>query len=72
MKYSIPEFGLDLSKDLFLIAGPCVIESRDHVFFMASQLKKITDARKVPFIFKASYRQSEPDFDQIVPGAWCR
>jgi 2-dehydro-3-deoxyphosphooctonate aldolase (KDO 8-P synthase) len=55
MKYSIPEFGIDLSKDLFLIAGPCVIESRDHVFFMASQLKKITDARKVPFIFKASY-----------------
>lgn len=55
MKYSIPDFGLDLSKDLFLIAGPCVIESRDHVFFMASELKKITGACKVPFVFKASY-----------------
>src|SRR5215510_10007661 len=55
MKYLIPDFGLDLSKDLFLIAGPCVIESRDHVFFMASELKKITTACKVPFVFKASY-----------------
>jgi 2-dehydro-3-deoxyphosphooctonate aldolase (KDO 8-P synthase) len=44
-----------LGRDLFLIAGPCVIESRDHVFFMASELKKITAARNVPFIFKASF-----------------
>jgi 2-dehydro-3-deoxyphosphooctonate aldolase (KDO 8-P synthase) len=55
MKYSIPDFSFDLSEELFLIAGPCVIESRDHVFFMASELKKITSACKVPFVFKASY-----------------
>ncbi len=55
MRYSIPEFGLDLSKELFLIAGPCVIESRDHLFFMASELKKITSVCKVPLVFKASY-----------------
>jgi 2-dehydro-3-deoxyphosphooctonate aldolase (KDO 8-P synthase) len=55
MRYSIPEFGLDLSRDLFLIAGPCVIESRDHVLFMASELKKITAASGVPFVFKASF-----------------
>jgi 2-dehydro-3-deoxyphosphooctonate aldolase (KDO 8-P synthase) len=55
MRYSIPDFGVDLSRDLFLIAGPCVIESRDHVFFMASELKKITASYRVPFIFKASY-----------------
>jgi 2-dehydro-3-deoxyphosphooctonate aldolase (KDO 8-P synthase) len=55
MRYSIPDFGLDLSRDLFLIAGPCVIESREHVFFMASELKKITAACGVPFVFKASY-----------------
>src|ERR1044071_4851948 len=55
MRYSIPEFGLDLSRDLFLIAGPCVIESRDHVLFMASELKKITSACGMPFVFKASY-----------------
>jgi 2-dehydro-3-deoxyphosphooctonate aldolase (KDO 8-P synthase) len=55
MRYSIPDFGLDLSRDLFLIAGPCVIESRDHVLFMASELKKITAAYRIPFVFKASY-----------------
>ena len=44
-----------LGRELFLIAGPCVIESRDHAFFMASELKKITSAAGVPFIFKASY-----------------
>ena len=55
MRYSIPDFGVDLSHDLFLIAGPCVIESRDHIFFMASELKKITASYRVPFVFKASY-----------------
>ncbi len=55
MRYSIPDFGLDLSRDLFLIAGPCVIESRDHVLFMAAELKKITSDCSVPFVFKASY-----------------
>jgi 2-dehydro-3-deoxyphosphooctonate aldolase (KDO 8-P synthase) len=55
LRYLIKDFGVDLSKDLFLIAGPCVIESRDHVFFMAAELKKITSACNVPFIFKASY-----------------
>ena len=45
----------DLGRDLFLIAGPCVIESRDHVFFMAAELKKITAAAGIRFIFKASY-----------------
>jgi len=55
MKYSIPDFGVDLSNDLFLIAGPCVIESREHAFFMARELKKIAAAHKVPFVFKASY-----------------
>jgi 2-dehydro-3-deoxyphosphooctonate aldolase (KDO 8-P synthase) len=53
--YDIPGFDIDLSRDLFLIAGPCVIESREHVFFMASELKKIAAAYHMPFIFKASY-----------------
>jgi 2-dehydro-3-deoxyphosphooctonate aldolase (KDO 8-P synthase) len=55
MRYSIPDFGLDLSGGLFLIAGPCVIESRDHLLFMASELKKITSECRIPFVFKASY-----------------
>ena len=55
MRYLISEFDVDLCRGLFLIAGPCVIESRDHVFFMASELKKITAAHNIPFVFKASY-----------------
>jgi 2-dehydro-3-deoxyphosphooctonate aldolase (KDO 8-P synthase) len=47
--------GVDLARDLFLIAGPCVIESREHVFFMASELKKIASACEIPFVFKASF-----------------
>jgi 2-dehydro-3-deoxyphosphooctonate aldolase (KDO 8-P synthase) len=53
--YLIPGTNFDLSADFFLIAGPCVIENRDHAFFMATELKKITAAHNVPFIFKASY-----------------
>jgi 2-dehydro-3-deoxyphosphooctonate aldolase (KDO 8-P synthase) len=55
VRYSIPDFNIDLSRSLFLIAGPCVIESRDHVLFMADQLKKITATCGVPFVFKASF-----------------
>jgi 2-dehydro-3-deoxyphosphooctonate aldolase (KDO 8-P synthase) len=54
-RYAIPEFDVDLAHDLFLIAGPCVIESREHVIYMAEELKKITSACNVPFVFKASY-----------------
>ncbi|PYS42707.1 MAG: 3-deoxy-8-phosphooctulonate synthase [Acidobacteria bacterium] len=53
--YLISAFDIDLARDLFLIAGPCVIESRDHAFFMAAELKKITAAHHMPFVFKASY-----------------
>ena len=55
MNYAIPDFNLDLEGNLFLIAGPCVIESREHVLFMAAELKKITAASGVPFVFKASF-----------------
>jgi len=40
---------------LFLIAGPCVIESAKHPPFVARRLKAITDELGIPFIFKASY-----------------
>ncbi len=38
-----------------LIAGPCVIESRDIVFKTAENLKSICERLKLPFIFKSSY-----------------
>jgi 2-dehydro-3-deoxyphosphooctonate aldolase (KDO 8-P synthase) len=40
---------------LFLIAGPCVIESESHARMMAEKVAKITTDAGVPFIFKASY-----------------
>ncbi|PYU78505.1 MAG: 3-deoxy-8-phosphooctulonate synthase [Acidobacteria bacterium] len=40
---------------LFLIAGPCVIESEKHARTMAEKVAKITADAQVPYIFKASY-----------------
>jgi len=53
--YVISPFDVDLRRSLFLIAGPCVIESRDHTLFIAGELKRITAAHRVQFIFKASF-----------------
>jgi 2-dehydro-3-deoxyphosphooctonate aldolase (KDO 8-P synthase) len=41
--------------NLFLIAGPCVIESEEHAIRMAEIIKGVTRALGFPFIFKASY-----------------
>jgi 2-dehydro-3-deoxyphosphooctonate aldolase (KDO 8-P synthase) len=43
------------SGNLFLIAGPCVIESEKHAIFMAEVIKGVTRSLNVPFIYKASY-----------------
>jgi len=43
------------SGTLFLIAGPCVIESEKHAIFMAEVIKGVTRSLNIPFIFKASY-----------------
>ena len=43
------------SGNLFLIAGPCVIESEEHAIRMAEIIKGVTRALSFPFIFKASY-----------------
>jgi 2-dehydro-3-deoxyphosphooctonate aldolase (KDO 8-P synthase) len=40
---------------LFLIAGPCVIESRKHAFALALHAKKVCAKLGLPFIFKASF-----------------
>jgi 2-dehydro-3-deoxyphosphooctonate aldolase (KDO 8-P synthase) len=40
---------------LFLIAGPCVIESEEHALRMAEAISAIARQKKLPYIFKASY-----------------
>jgi 2-dehydro-3-deoxyphosphooctonate aldolase (KDO 8-P synthase) len=46
---------LSAGKGLFLLAGPCVIESEKHPHFVARRLKEITSRLGLPFVFKASY-----------------
>ncbi len=48
-------FEVGLDKPLFLIAGPCVIESREMAMDTAGRLKEITAALGIPFIYKSSY-----------------
>ena len=45
-------FDVGLDKPFFLIAGPCVIESRDMAFDTAGQLKEITARLGIPFIYE--------------------
>ena len=48
-------FNVGLDHRLFLIAGPCVIESEQLQMDTAGTLKEITSALGIPFIFKSSY-----------------
>ncbi len=48
-------FEAGLKQPLFLMAGPCVIESEALVMEIAGALKEITEALSMPFIFKASF-----------------
>ena len=42
-------------QSFFLIAGPCVIESREHSHLMAASLRDLAEARSIPFIYKSSF-----------------
>ncbi|MBL8484700.1 MAG: 3-deoxy-8-phosphooctulonate synthase [Rhodocyclaceae bacterium] len=48
-------FEVGLKQPLFLIAGPCVVESRELAFDTAGQLKELCAGLGVPFIYKSSY-----------------
>ena len=43
---------------LVLIAGPCVVESRDLVFKTARTIQSIAQKLQIPFIFKSSYKKA--------------
>jgi 2-dehydro-3-deoxyphosphooctonate aldolase (KDO 8-P synthase) len=49
------DFEVGLNKPLFLIAGPCVIESEQLALDTAAQLKEITSNLDIPFIYKSSF-----------------
>ena len=46
---------LKSSQPFFLMAGPNVIQSEEHIFAMCRELKRVTDELDVPFIFKSSF-----------------
>jgi len=48
-------FDIGLTRPFFLIAGPCVIESEQLQMDVAGQLKEMTAALGIPFIFKSSF-----------------
>ena len=48
-------FEVGMDRPFFLIAGPCVIESRELAMETAGRLKEITGRLGVPFIYKSSY-----------------
>ncbi len=48
-------FEVGIDRPLFLIAGPCVIESMELQIEVAGKLKEITSALGMPFIFKSSF-----------------
>ena len=48
-------FDVGIDRPFFLIAGPCVIESEQLQMDVAGQLKEMTSALGIPFIFKSSF-----------------
>jgi len=53
--FSLGSVNIGSGSGLFLIAGPCVIESEAHAIKMADAIKAIAGKLQVPYIFKASY-----------------
>ena len=44
--------------NFFLIAGPCVVESKEITMRIAREIKEICAELSIPFCFKASYRKA--------------
>ena len=61
-------FEVGLNRPLFLIAGPCVIESEQMALDIAGQMKAIADELAIPYIFKASYDKANRSSGKSVRG----
>lgn len=55
LHFRIGDFEIGSGRSLFLIAGPCVIESERHAMKMAGHLSRAARALRVHYIFKASF-----------------
>ncbi len=61
-------FEIGLDRPLFLIAGPCVIESEQLALETAGQLKDITEHLGIPFIYKSSFDKANRSSGQSFRG----
>jgi 2-dehydro-3-deoxyphosphooctonate aldolase (KDO 8-P synthase) len=61
-------FEVGLNRPLFLIAGPCVVESEQLQIDVAGQLKEICAALSIPFVFKSSYDKANRSSSQSFRG----
>jgi 2-dehydro-3-deoxyphosphooctonate aldolase (KDO 8-P synthase) len=59
---------IGLEKPLFLIAGPCVVESEELQLRTAETLKRITDRLGILFIFKSSFDKANRSSDKSYRG----
>jgi 2-dehydro-3-deoxyphosphooctonate aldolase (KDO 8-P synthase) len=61
-------FDVGLEHPLFLIAGPCVIESKQMAIDTAGKLKEIAAALNIPFIYKSSYDKANRSSNSTFRG----
>jgi 2-dehydro-3-deoxyphosphooctonate aldolase (KDO 8-P synthase) len=61
-------FEVGLDQPFFLIAGPCVVESRQLAFDTAGELKSITAELGIPFVYKSSYDKANRSSIQSFRG----
>ncbi|MFW7343786.1 3-deoxy-8-phosphooctulonate synthase [Pollutimonas sp. H1-120] len=61
-------FEAGLTQPFFLIAGPCVIESRQMAFDTAGILKEMTGKLGIPFIYKSSFDKANRSSDKSYRG----
>ena len=61
-------FNVGIDQPLFLIAGPCVIESEDMTLRVADELKNICMKLDVPFIFKSSFDKANRSSNSTFRG----
>ena len=61
-------FDAGITHPLFLIAGPCVIESEGMVIEVAGKLKEMTDKLGIPYIFKSSFDKANRSSNKTFRG----
>lgn len=57
-EFSIPNLNNTASSNFFLMAGPCVVESKELLQEVASTVLPICKELEIPFIFKSSYKKA--------------